>query len=97
MLQLPATLVQENANEVLAQLMQALGTETTASVTINAGALTQFDSTALAVLLELRRAVHKLGKTLCMQAVPGRFADLARLYGIAELLPVQADAGMGAR
>lgn len=89
MLLLPDTLVQQNAKDVLAQLMQSLGAEATETVTVHAVALKQFDSTALAVLLELRRAALKTGKTLSLQSLPSRLVDLARLYGIAELLPSQ--------
>jgi len=42
------------------------------------------------VLLELRRDAMKLGKTFAMTGMPERLADLAQLYGISELLPVQA-------
>jgi phospholipid transport system transporter-binding protein len=87
MLQLPKTLVQLTAKDTLAQLLQALQAETSACVAVDASALGRFDSTALAVLLELRRAVLAMGKTITLQGLPGRLTDLARLYGIAELLP----------
>jgi phospholipid transport system transporter-binding protein len=80
-------LVQLTAKDTLAQLLQALPGETSVCVTVNASALGRFDSTALAVLLDLRRAVLAMGKTIALQGVPGRLTDLARLYGIAELLP----------
>ncbi len=89
MLQLPASLVQQTAKDCLAQLLQALGSETAACVTVNASALERFDSTALAVLLELRRVVVSMDKTMALQALPARLSDLARLYGIADLLPSQ--------
>jgi phospholipid transport system transporter-binding protein len=89
MLQLPATVTHNTATACLADLLRAVASEPSPCVALDAGALVQFDSTALAVLLALRRAVLKLGKTLSLQAVPPRLADLARLYGIAELLPAQ--------
>jgi phospholipid transport system transporter-binding protein len=49
--------------------------------------LQRFDSSALAVLLELRRESLAQGKSLAIQALPGRLRDLATVYGIAELLP----------
>ncbi|BCO28645.1 hypothetical protein MIZ03_3555 [Rhodoferax lithotrophicus] len=89
MLQLPAILIHQNATDCLSELLQAVHAENSSTVTINAAPLQRFDSTALAVLLELRRCAVSLGKTLTLQAIPPRFADLARLYGIAELLPAQ--------
>ena len=57
---------------------------------LNVLGLGQFDSAALAVLLELRRRALKLGKTFAVQAQPRHLSDLARLYGITELLPAVA-------
>ncbi|TXT39051.1 MAG: hypothetical protein FD135_2481 [Comamonadaceae bacterium] len=88
MLQLPTTLMHQTASHCLAELLQAVRAEVSANVTVNAAGLERFDSTALAVLLELRRMAVSLGKTLTLQATPPRLADLARLYGIAELLQV---------
>jgi len=90
MVQLPALLVQQTATASLTELLQAVRAEPSACVRVNAAALARFDSTALAVLLEVRRVVLSLGKTLTLHALPPRLADLARLYGIAELLPVHA-------
>ena len=87
MLLLPATLVHNTATASLADLLRALHAEPSASVAVDASALVRFDSTALAVLLELRRVALQLGKTLALQAVPPRLTDLARVYGIVELLP----------
>lgn len=89
MLHLPATLVHSTATACLASLLQSARAEPSASVTVDASGLVRFDSTALAVLLALRRAVMLAGKGLVLQALPSRLSDLARLYGIAELLPVQ--------
>jgi len=89
MLRLPETLVHSTASVALADLLKAMRAEPSACVMVDAAGLIRFDSTALAVLLELRRAVAEAGKTLALQALPPRLGDLARLYGIAELLPVQ--------
>jgi phospholipid transport system transporter-binding protein len=53
---------------------------------INAQALQHFDSSALAVLLELRRAGARVGKTVVIEGLPDRLKDLATLYGIEGLL-----------
>ena len=62
------------------------------AVVIDAGALARFDSSALAVLLECRRAVLQNGQSFAVRAMPERLAELARLYGVAELLPEDAAA-----
>ena len=88
-LQLPEALTQTTAKVRLAELVGALTTES-AGVVVDASRLGQFDSTALAVLLDLRREALKLGKTFAIRAMPERLGDLARLYGIDALLPAQS-------
>jgi phospholipid transport system transporter-binding protein len=53
---------------------------------VDAALLTRFDSSALAVLLECRRAVLGAGQPFIVRGMPARLAELARLYGVAELL-----------
>lgn len=90
MLQLPAVLTQDTASACLRELAMAVRQQPTAVVHVNAAGLQRFDSSALAVLLELRRAALAQGKSLALGGLPQRLADLARLYGIAELLPAQS-------
>lgn len=90
MILLPAELVQTTASQALLTLGPALAEAGESQVTVDASALTRFDSTALAVCLELRRMAARAGKSLVWAGVPPRLSDLARLYGIAELLPEQA-------
>jgi len=80
-------LLHDTATATLAGMLAAVRAEPSANVSVDASALQSFDSTALAVLLELRRATLQAGKTLVLQGVPQRLRDLAELYGIAELLP----------
>jgi phospholipid transport system transporter-binding protein len=87
-LQLPQALNQSSATGCLRDLTAALRAES-AAVVVDASHLAQFDSAALAVLLALRREALKLGKTFAIAGLPQRMADLAGLYGIAELLPAQ--------
>ncbi len=68
-------------------LAQALRTHTEPAVVADAGALSHFDSSALAVLLECRREALALGKTFAVSRLPTRLRELASLYGVAELLP----------
>ena len=90
MLRLPQSLLHDTATATLAEMLQGLSAEPSSSVAVDASALERFDSTALAVLLELRRAALQAGKTLDLQGMPQRLQDLAALYGIAELLPSAA-------
>ncbi len=87
MLQLPSTLLHGTAAATLAEMRQAVLAEASSSFAVDAAALERFDSTALAVLLELRRTALQAGKTLALKGMPQRLRDLAVLYGIAELLP----------
>ncbi len=86
MLRLPVTLTHEQARSCLVQLTAALRSET-AQVVVDAALLRNFDSSALAVLLELRRECARAGKHFVVQGLPNRLRDLAKLYGIAGLLP----------
>ncbi|WP_296490543.1 STAS domain-containing protein [Rhodoferax sp.] len=90
MLRLPKSLLHDSATATLAEMLRALGDEPSSSVAVDASALERFDSTALAVLLELRRAALLAGKTLALKGMPQRLQNLAALYGIAELLPSTA-------
>lgn len=86
MLVLPQSLVQQSALDCLTKLGSALRAETGPVVVVDAAPLKQFDSTALAVLLELRRRVNAAQLSFVVQAMPTRLGDLARLYGIDVLL-----------
>ena len=56
-------------------------------VVADAGALQQFDSSALALLLECRRQALAAGKGFKVQSAPQRLRELAVLYGVADLIP----------
>ncbi len=87
MLVLPEAITQANALVCLGALANDLAQEARAEVVVDAARLSRFDSAALALLLEVRRKVLKMGKTFTVQGAPQRLQDLANLYGIAELLP----------
>jgi len=53
----------------------------------DASALQQFDSSALAVLLECRRQALAAGKAFSVQGAPTRLRELAGLYGVQALIP----------
>ncbi len=85
MLQLPASLTHDQASACLRELGQALKSEASPAV-LNATALTSFDSSGLAVLLELQRAGARLNKKVVVQGLSDRLMALATLYGVEALL-----------
>jgi len=68
-------------------LQQGLNAQTGSSVVVDASALTQFDSSALAVLLECRREAKGRDRGFAVKGLPVKLRELATLYGIAGLLP----------
>ena len=89
MLVLPAELTRNQASACLQMLVQGLKAMPDTAVVVDASALARFDSSALAVLLELRRESLAHGKDLRIRALPERLRDLATVYGIAELLEAE--------
>lgn len=88
---MPQTLTQTGATASLTALSAAMAQEGE-PVVVDASPLQQFDSTALAVLLALRRQAQVSGKTMVLQGLAPRLADLARLYGVTGVLGlVQTD------
>ena len=87
MLRLPDTLTQTQANECLKSLADGVQQESDAQVVVDAGLLRSFDSSALAVLLALRRECARAGKHFAVRSLPERLRALAALYGVEALLP----------
>ena len=85
MLNLPSTLTQDVAHDCLATLRSGLQAEPH-TIVVDGAALQRFDSSALAVLLELRRECARIGKQFAVRSLPKRLRDLATLYGIDGLL-----------
>jgi phospholipid transport system transporter-binding protein len=86
MLTLPATLTQSQANDCLEKLTQDVQQEAEKKVIVDAAPLSNFDSSALAVLLAVRRECARAGKLFAVKGLPDRLRDLAALYGIEGLL-----------
>jgi len=86
MLSLPATLTQNQARACLEQLTQDVQRAAEPQVVVDAALLNRFDSSALAVLLAVRRECARAGKRFAVQGLPDRLRDLAVLYGIEGLL-----------
>jgi phospholipid transport system transporter-binding protein len=69
----------------LEQLAAADSVSTT-EFQVDASALEHFDSSALAVLLELRRQAQVRGQSFQVTGMTARLSELAGLYGVDELL-----------
>ncbi len=68
-------------------LKQALEKEGSGSaVVVDAGPLQHFDSSALAVLLEIDRLAEAWGRGFAIRSAPAKLAALAKLYGVDALL-----------
>ena len=93
MLLLPATLTARDARNTLRMLKQALEKERgEGAVVVDAGPLQRFDSSALAVLLELDRMAQAWGRGFAIRSAPSKLTALARLYGVDALLLDRAEA-----
>jgi len=57
---------------------------------VDASPLQDFDSAALAVLLQLRRQADAAGRGFELQGAPPKLVQLAQLYGVAGLLGMPA-------
>jgi phospholipid transport system transporter-binding protein len=89
-LKLPSTLMHEQADACLSQWIRQLQLQPTAPqpepVLVDASALSDFDSSALAVLLGLRRVAKAQGRSVLVQGMSARLSELATLYGVLDLL-----------
>lgn len=83
---LPAEITLAEAGKTLMELKHALAQQSGPVVVLDASLLRVFDSSAVAVLLELRRLLRADGKTLQVSHWPSRLEDLIGLYGVSELL-----------
>ena len=86
MLLLPAILTLHDSRDTLRLLAQALQGEKEGEVIVDASPLQQFDTSALAVLLECRRLAQAFGRPFSVRNAPHKLTALADLYGVGELL-----------
>ncbi|MEK8032083.1 STAS domain-containing protein [Ideonella sp. DXS29W] len=87
-LTLPAALTLRDARSALASLGPAIEASVDPTVTIDAGSLAQVDSASLAVLLQCRRLAEGRQRAFEIRNAPPKLVDLAKLYGVAELLGI---------
>ncbi|HEX5093512.1 MAG TPA: STAS domain-containing protein [Burkholderiales bacterium] len=81
----PATLA--TATRLLEETRAALAGGVTE---VDLGEVTELDSSLLAVIFAWMREARAQGHTLALRRVPADLTSLARLYGVAELLPQDA-------
>ena len=77
-------------HDVVARMMPTLDaslSSSTQAVVVDASALTVFDSSALAILLQCRRQALAAGKTFAVLGAPARLRQLAQVYGVDSLIP----------
>ena len=86
--QLPAQLTHAQAATVAQQLGSLARTQP--SLRVDASALQHFDSSALAVLLTGLREAAKQHNALTVSGLPDKALALARVYGVEDLLELQA-------
>lgn len=98
MLKLPASIRLSEASGLWRALEAGLRAEAAqvrnaagASLRLNAAELHDFDSAALTLLLQASRLCGQQGLRLEVHGAPPKLQELARVYGVAELLwPVSA-------
>ena len=93
MLTLPSDLTHRDAAAYLAQSLDqcleqlaAAGSASSSELQVDASALQHFDSSALAVLLELRRQAQARGQSFKVTGMSVRLSELAGLYGVDGLM-----------
>lgn len=84
---LPELVTLHVASGVLQSMSKSLESQTETTATVDAQGLQTFDSSAVAVLLELKRGLVKKGRQLRVINQPPKLLELVALYGVSELLP----------
>jgi phospholipid transport system transporter-binding protein len=89
-MQLPHTLTLSVAGAALGELNAEFARNGSGTLRIDAGPLVEFDTAALALLLEAQRRARAAGRNLEIDGAPPKLQQLARLYGVHELLGLRA-------
>jgi phospholipid transport system transporter-binding protein len=90
MITLPARATHDAMAAFAREAAAAVAAEPGGKVVVDVAGLTEFDSSALAVLLECRRHALDAGKAFAVSGLSGRMSQLATVYGVAELIPAVA-------
>ena len=92
MIALPSHLTLREATAVLRSMLPSIAGAAESTITVDAAALTHIDSAALAVLLECKRHAQSHQRELVVVNVPGRLQELAKLYGVEDMLGMSSPA-----
>ncbi len=84
-MQLPPDTTLQTVAELAATLPAALA-EGSGVFTVDASALTDYDTATIALLMQARRAASAAGRGFSVQGAPAQLQQLAALYGVEELL-----------
>lgn len=88
---LPARATFDEAAELAAALPAAVANGG-GTVTVDAAALREFDTSTIALVLQARRLAQSAGRPFELVGAPPKLVELARLYGVDALLSTSASA-----
>ncbi|CAD5372607.1 STAS domain-containing protein [Rubrivivax sp. A210] len=88
-LQLPASATLEQAAALAETLPEAVASGT-GVLSVDASALQAFDTSTIALLMQARRLAGAAGRGFELVGAPAKLAELARLYGVEELLSLSS-------
>ncbi len=89
-LTLPATLTLSEAAHWVDRLDMELRDPARGELVVDAAALTHFDSSVLALLLQVRREAIRQQRPFAVRGAPAKLMALAQMYGVKDLLGVMA-------
>jgi phospholipid transport system transporter-binding protein len=87
-LALPAVASIAQAQALEGEVDAAVAAADADGLQVDASALTEFDTSAIALLLHAQRIARSRALPLQLSGAPTKLHDLARLYGVEELLPL---------
>lgn len=88
-LRLPTAAGLEQAQDLLRAVEGGIDAQ---GLHVDASALEGFDSSVVALLLHARREAQRRGAPFSLSGAPAKLRELARLYGVDELLPFDTPA-----
>ena len=88
-MQLPAQTTVDEAAQLAAALPAALA-GSDGIFTVDASALKSYDTATIALLMQARRLAQAAGREFRVQGLPTQLVQLAALYGVEELLALEA-------
>ena len=84
-MQLPPDATLQTVAELAAKLPAAVA-DGSGMFTVDASALTHYDTATIALLMQARRTAQAAGRSFSVNGAPAQLQQLAALYGVQELL-----------